>query len=114
MAAWVGDAAREPGDLDYVVTPHTITSDSADAQARRDDAKNAVRADPGPGLQPDRITESAIWNMSTIDGGQGCRPLRSAPRSTVTVPNLMLDPPTGTRNPRPGASRTAGPHGRRR
>ncbi|MET7877664.1 hypothetical protein ABZS52_12095 [Micromonospora profundi] len=97
MAAWVGDAAREPGDLDYVVTPHTITSDNA--QARRDDAKNVVRADPGPGLQPDRITEAAIWNMSTIDGGQVRRPLRSAPRSTVTVPNLMLDPPYWDQKP---------------
>ena len=68
MAAWVGDAAREPGDLDFVVTPHTITSDSADARMLLDDIKNAIRADPGPGLRPDLITESAIWTYERADG----------------------------------------------
>lgn len=68
MAAWVGDAAREPGDLDFVVTPHTITSDSADARALLDDIKAAVRSAPGAGLQPDWITESAIWTYERADG----------------------------------------------
>ncbi|MEU4780227.1 nucleotidyl transferase AbiEii/AbiGii toxin family protein [Micromonospora sp. NPDC023633] len=68
MAAWVGDAAREPGDLDFVVTPHTITSDSADARTLLDDIKTAVQTAPGAGLQPDRITESAIWTYERADG----------------------------------------------
>ncbi|MEV0430555.1 nucleotidyl transferase AbiEii/AbiGii toxin family protein [Micromonospora sp. NPDC050495] len=68
MAAWVGDTAREPGDLDFVVTPHTITSDSADAHTLLDDIKAAVRSAPGAGLQPDRITESAIWTYERADG----------------------------------------------
>ncbi|MCW3845388.1 nucleotidyl transferase AbiEii/AbiGii toxin family protein [Micromonospora yasonensis] len=68
MVAWVGDAAREPGDLDFVVTPHTITSDSADARALLDAIKAAVRAACGAGLQPDRITESAIWTYERADG----------------------------------------------
>ncbi|MEU3453533.1 nucleotidyl transferase AbiEii/AbiGii toxin family protein [Micromonospora sp. NPDC006766] len=68
MAAWVGDAAREPGDLDFVVTPHTIASDSADARALLDGIKAAVRTAPGAGLRPDRITESAIWTYERADG----------------------------------------------
>ncbi|TDC43961.1 nucleotidyl transferase AbiEii/AbiGii toxin family protein [Micromonospora sp. KC213] len=68
MAAWVGDAAREPGDLDFVVTPHTVTSDSADARTLLDDIKTAVRAASGAGLRPDRITESAIWTYERADG----------------------------------------------
>ncbi|WP_328418204.1 nucleotidyl transferase AbiEii/AbiGii toxin family protein [Micromonospora sp. NBC_00389] len=68
MAAWVGDAAREPGDLDFVVTPHTLTSDSAEARAMLDDIRTAVRAAPGTSLQPDRITESAIWTYERADG----------------------------------------------
>ncbi|GIJ30201.1 hypothetical protein Vqi01_53630 [Micromonospora qiuiae] len=68
MAAWVGDAAREPGDLDCVATPHTITSDSSDARTLLDDIRTAVRTAPGAGLQPDRITESAIWTYERADG----------------------------------------------
>ncbi|MEV4481499.1 nucleotidyl transferase AbiEii/AbiGii toxin family protein [Micromonospora coxensis] len=68
MAAWVGDAAREPGDLDFVVAPHTITSDSTDARTLLDAIRTAVRTAPGTGLQPDRITESAIWTYERADG----------------------------------------------
>ncbi|MEQ4305748.1 nucleotidyl transferase AbiEii/AbiGii toxin family protein [Plantactinospora sp. B6F1] len=70
MAAWVGDAAREPGDLDFVVTPHTVTSDSADAGALLDDLKAAVRRIPedDAGLRADQITETAIWTYERADG----------------------------------------------
>lgn len=68
MATWVGAAAREPGDLDFVVTPHTITSDSAEARALLDDLKTATRTAPGAGLHPDLITESAIWTYERADG----------------------------------------------
>ncbi|GLZ60869.1 nucleotidyl transferase AbiEii/AbiGii toxin family protein [Micromonospora sp. NBRC 107095] len=68
MAAWVGDAAREPGDLDFVVTPHTITSDSTDARTLLDDIKAAIRTSTAAGVQPDRITESAIWTYERADG----------------------------------------------
>ncbi|SCL21676.1 Nucleotidyl transferase AbiEii toxin, Type IV TA system [Micromonospora pallida] len=68
MLAWVGDAAREPGDLDFVVTPHTVSSDSADARMLLDDVKTAIRAIPDAGLLPDRISESAIWTYERADG----------------------------------------------
>ncbi|AVT36905.1 nucleotidyl transferase AbiEii/AbiGii toxin family protein [Plantactinospora sp. BB1] len=69
MGAWVGDAAREPGDLDFVVTPHTIRSDSADARALLHDVRAAVRRIPDAvGLRADQISESAIWTYERADG----------------------------------------------
>lgn len=68
MAAWVGDAAREPGDLDFVVTPHTVTSDSPDARRLLDGIREALRASPYGGLRPSGITESAIWTYERADG----------------------------------------------
>jgi hypothetical protein len=98
MAAWVGDAAREPGDLDFVVTPHTITSDSADARALLDDIKAAVRTAPGAGLRPDRITESAIWTYERADGRRLVIPF-----STPEAPDghVQIDVVFGERLPLP-------------
>ena len=80
MPAWVGNAARKPGDLDFVVTPHSITSDSPDAAALLHDIKTALRTTPGAGLQPDRITEAAIWTYERADGRRLVIPF-SAPGS---------------------------------
>ncbi|MEU7654320.1 nucleotidyl transferase AbiEii/AbiGii toxin family protein [Micromonospora taraxaci] len=68
MPAQVGDGAREPGDLDFVVVPQTITSDSDVARALLDAVKAAIRAAPDAGLQPDRISEAAIWTYERADG----------------------------------------------
>ncbi|GGR87384.1 hypothetical protein GCM10010169_34540 [Micromonospora fulviviridis] len=98
MAAWVGDAAREPGDLDFVVTPHALTSDSADARTLLDGIKTAVRTAPGAGLQPDRITESAIW---TYERAEGRRLL--IPFSTSEAPDghVQIDVVFGEKLPLP-------------
>ncbi|MFG1674621.1 nucleotidyl transferase AbiEii/AbiGii toxin family protein [Micromonospora sp. NPDC049282] len=68
MAAQVGEGARAPGDLDFVVVPHTITSDSGDARELLDAVKAAIRAAAGVGLEADRIIESAIWTYERADG----------------------------------------------
>ncbi|MEU8287745.1 nucleotidyl transferase AbiEii/AbiGii toxin family protein [Micromonospora sp. NPDC048905] len=78
LPAQVGDGAREPGDLDFVVVPHTITSDSADARALLDAVKAAVRATPDAGLQPDRISEAAIWTYDRADGRRLVVPFSTA------------------------------------
>ncbi|MET7747671.1 nucleotidyl transferase AbiEii/AbiGii toxin family protein [Micromonospora sp. NPDC005367] len=98
MAAWVGDAAREPGDLDFVVTPHTITSDSTDARTLLDDIKTAIRTAIGGGLQPDRITESAIWTYERADGRR-----LLVPFSTPEAPegHVQIDIVFGERLPLP-------------
>jgi hypothetical protein len=98
MAAWIGDAARVPGDLDFVVTPHTITSDSPDAAALIHDLKTAVRATRGAGLQPDRITETAIWTYERADGRR-----LTIPFSTSGSPDghVQIDIVFGERLPLP-------------
>jgi hypothetical protein len=68
MAAWVGDAARDPGDLDFVVTPATITSNSPLAAEVLDGIVAAVTAAPGAGLRPEATTQSAIWTYERADG----------------------------------------------
>lgn len=68
MEAWVGQAAREPGDLDFVITPPTVTSDSADAHQLFAGITAALAAAPGAGLQPDQATQSAIWTYERADG----------------------------------------------
>ncbi|MEU7798892.1 nucleotidyl transferase AbiEii/AbiGii toxin family protein [Micromonospora arborensis] len=98
MAAWVGEAAREPGDLDFVVTPHTMTSDSTDARTLLDDIKSAIRTTTGAGLQPDRITESAIWTYERADGRRLLIPF-----STPEAPGggVQIDVVFGERLPLP-------------
>lgn len=68
MEAWVGRAAREPGDLDFVITPPTVTSDSADAHELFSGITAALATTPGAGLQPDQATQSAIWTYERADG----------------------------------------------
>ncbi|MEN3612398.1 nucleotidyl transferase AbiEii/AbiGii toxin family protein [Plantactinospora sp. ZYX-F-223] len=97
MAAWVGSAAREPGDLDFVVTPHTVRSDSPDARALLDDLKAAVRSIPDDaGLRADQITESAIWTYERADGRR-----LVVPFSTPEAPDghVQLDIVFGERLP---------------
>lgn len=52
------DCFHQPweGDLDFVVTPHTITSYSTDARTLLEDIRTAIRTATGAGVQPDRIS----------------------------------------------------------
>jgi hypothetical protein len=96
MAAWIGAAAREPGDIDFVVTPHTITSGSPEATALLAGLKAAVRTVADAGLRPDQITESAIWTYERADGRRLVVPL-----STPDTPDgrVQLDVVFGERLP---------------
>ncbi|MBB4739938.1 hypothetical protein BJY16_003397 [Actinoplanes octamycinicus] len=68
MPAWAGPAAREPGDLDFVVIPASMTSDSAEARALLDGIVAELAARPGAGLRPERVEQSAIWTYERADG----------------------------------------------
>ncbi|SFE36356.1 Predicted nucleotidyltransferase component of viral defense system [Actinoplanes philippinensis] len=65
MRAWVGADARRPGDLDFVVTPSNITSDSRAARDLLDGIKAAASE---AGLRPGEAGESAIWTYERADG----------------------------------------------
>lgn len=98
VAAWVGEAAREPGDLDFVITPHTIASTSPDATALLRDIKTAVRSAAGTGVQADGITETAIWTYERADGRR-----LAIPFSTPDAPegHVQVDIVFGERLPLP-------------
>ncbi|BBH71620.1 hypothetical protein ACTI_83050 [Actinoplanes sp. OR16] len=87
MQAWVGDAARDPGDLDFVVTPATITSDSVAARNLLADITAGLHATPGAGLRPEDTAESAIWTYERADGRRLVIPFGAAghPDGTVQV-----------------------------
>ncbi|MDG6101848.1 nucleotidyl transferase AbiEii/AbiGii toxin family protein [Dactylosporangium aurantiacum] len=87
MAAWVGEAAREPGDLDYVVTPAGITGDSPQARELLAGVTAALAADPGAGLRPQRTTRSAIRTYERTDGHRLTVPFQvpGAPAGAVQI-----------------------------
>jgi nucleotidyltransferase AbiEii toxin of type IV toxin-antitoxin system len=68
MREWFGDAAREPGDLDFVVTPRAITFESPRARQLVDDIRAAVVADPGPVLCPGPVDTEPIWTYERVPG----------------------------------------------
>ncbi|MGX6606476.1 nucleotidyl transferase AbiEii/AbiGii toxin family protein [Micromonosporaceae bacterium Da 78-11] len=68
MPAWVGAAAREPGDLDFVITPPTVTSGGAQADELFTGITDALAATPGAGLRPEQAARSAIWTYERADG----------------------------------------------
>ncbi|MEV4275200.1 nucleotidyl transferase AbiEii/AbiGii toxin family protein [Actinoplanes xinjiangensis] len=65
MPVWAGAAARRPGDLDFVVTPPTVTSGSREARELLDGIRNAAS---GAGLRPGETAESEIWTYERADG----------------------------------------------
>ncbi|GAB3163289.1 hypothetical protein GCM10027059_17490 [Myceligenerans halotolerans] len=68
LHAWLGDTAREPGDLDFVVTPHTTGANSPPALAMLDGLQAALAADPGPRLRADDATGEDIWTYERAEG----------------------------------------------
>ncbi|MET8150161.1 nucleotidyl transferase AbiEii/AbiGii toxin family protein [Actinoplanes sp. NPDC049668] len=68
MSAWLGESAREPGDLDFVITPATVTSGSPDARELFAGIIAALAGSPGAGLQPEHAAQSAIWTYERADG----------------------------------------------
>ncbi len=68
MPAWVGEAAREPGDLDFVITPPTVTSDSVEAHALFAGITAALTATPGAGLRHKDLYDAVLLaEHTTVD-----------------------------------------------
>ncbi|WP_422741149.1 nucleotidyl transferase AbiEii/AbiGii toxin family protein [Micromonospora sp. WMMD754] len=68
MSAWFGSAAREPGDVDFVVTPPSMSAQSDEAEALLAGILAALRDRPGAGLDPDHVQTSDIWTYERADG----------------------------------------------
>lgn len=72
MPAWVGDVARRPGDLDWVVLPDTWTSDSAEAESLLDGFIAAIAAHgvvAGEArIHVGRVAVDEIWTYERAQG----------------------------------------------
>ncbi len=67
MAARFGKGAREPNDIDYVVTPDTVTDVSPTGVQLLRDLKRALRHVDGAD-QRREITDSTLWDYERADG----------------------------------------------
>lgn len=72
LRAWLGDAAREPGDLDFVVDPPTMTLDEARAADLFADIITAVRDQhhdgTGIAVDTDDVATETIWTYERAPG----------------------------------------------
>ncbi|GAB3956562.1 hypothetical protein GCM10027614_69170 [Micromonospora vulcania] len=86
VRAWLGEQAREPGDLDFVVTPPTLTL--TDAAGLFDGMVDAVRRFPpdptGVLVDADEVAVEDIWTYER------------APGRRLVFPWLSPDLPAGT------------------
>ncbi|MEH1163835.1 nucleotidyl transferase AbiEii/AbiGii toxin family protein [Micromonospora sp. CPCC 205539] len=101
MSAWFGAAAREPGDVDFVVTPFSLHIGSGEAEAMLAGVLAALRDRPGAGLNPDLVETSDIWTYERADGRRLVIPFNAAggPSGTVQADfvfneHLPLEPVT--------------------
>ncbi|MFJ8439647.1 nucleotidyl transferase AbiEii/AbiGii toxin family protein [Kitasatospora griseola] len=69
LKAWFGDAAREPGDLDFVVTPADLMLDDPRTGDLFDDLTRAVCATTGPvRFVAERTAAEDIWTYERAPG----------------------------------------------
>ncbi|MEV6239071.1 nucleotidyl transferase AbiEii/AbiGii toxin family protein [Lentzea sp. NPDC051838] len=68
MKEWFGDAAREPGDLDFVVVPRSIAVDGREADRLFDELEVLVEDNPGPGLRGYQARTEHIWTYERVPG----------------------------------------------
>jgi hypothetical protein len=68
MREWFGAAAREPGDLDFVVVPRDLAFDGPQAEQLIDDLVAHVDIDPGPGLKAEEYSTEHIWTYERVPG----------------------------------------------
>lgn len=68
LPVWLGDAARTPGDIDFVVVPATAKAADPAAAKLLDGVLAALAADPGPGLRAEDAAREEIWTYERAEG----------------------------------------------
>jgi len=114
LKAWLGDEAREPGDIDWVVSPLTMMLDDRRTADMLDGLVAAIRARPDAGpisRSPPRSRAENIW---TYERAPGRRLVFTW--STVDAPDgtVQCDFVFNERLPLPAAPTTVAAAGRRR
>jgi hypothetical protein len=93
LRAWLGEVAREPGDLDFVVAPKTFAPDGPEARA--------MLAGPGGG----RRRRSRSGTARRPGGGRAHLDLRAGAGPAADVPVRRRRPATGRGAGGPGVQR---------
>ncbi|WP_045742143.1 nucleotidyl transferase AbiEii/AbiGii toxin family protein [Actinoplanes rectilineatus] len=90
MASWVGEAARRPGDLDFVVVPPETAADGPLVG----EIAALITANPGAGLRPQDMTRSAIWAYERAEGRRLVIPFGGdgIPDGTVQIDLVFGEP----------------------
>ncbi|HJU40719.1 MAG TPA: nucleotidyl transferase AbiEii/AbiGii toxin family protein [Tahibacter sp.] len=71
LRAFLGDAARAPGDIDWVVLPADLAADADDAVRMLDDIARRLADDPHAGaatIDVSRAARDAIWTYARAEG----------------------------------------------
>ncbi|MFF4408265.1 nucleotidyl transferase AbiEii/AbiGii toxin family protein [Streptomyces sp. NPDC001262] len=113
LKAWFGDAAREPGDLDFVVVPHTWQLQDARTDALFTDVARAAEAlsqEPGSPVRIDAsgAASDEIWTYDRVPGRRLVLPWTATadgvPQGTVQLDFVfnepLPEPPVRTELPR--------------
>ncbi|MER6126904.1 nucleotidyl transferase AbiEii/AbiGii toxin family protein [Streptomyces sp. NPDC001795] len=82
MSTWFGEAAREPGDLDFVVVPHTWRIDDGRTDRMLDGIATAAQAlaedrGPGVGISACGAVIEDIWTYERVPGRRMVLPWES-------------------------------------
>lgn len=98
LQAWLGDIAREPGDIDWVVTPPDLGSDTnraADLLANLIQAvADAPFADPDVRLDAADVAADDIWTYDRVPGRRLVFPWHATglPSGTVQLDFVFNEP----------------------
>ncbi|GGU39011.1 nucleotidyl transferase AbiEii/AbiGii toxin family protein [Lentzea flava] len=92
MREWFGDAAREPGDIDFVVTPRSIAFGGEEADELIDGITSKVVRNPGPVLLPGPFDTEPIWTYERVPGQRVLFPfeVEGLPHGAIQV-DLVFD-----------------------
>ncbi|MEU5697097.1 nucleotidyl transferase AbiEii/AbiGii toxin family protein [Actinosynnema sp. NPDC020468] len=87
LRAWLGEAARAPGDLDFVVVPADFAFEGPEAKSMLDGLIAAAAATPGAGLRPEDVVSEHIWTYERVPGRRLLFPfdVEGLPSGTVQV-----------------------------
>lgn len=102
LKAWLGDEAREPGDMDFVFRPDDMSPDHPVAKSLFDDLIQMVSENPEVGsatIQVDQIRRDEIWTYERVEGRRIVFPWKAedlpggAVQIDVTFRETLLDEP---------------------
>lgn len=105
LKAWLGEVAREPGDMDFVFRPDSISPEDPLAKGLFDELIQMVSDQPKTGLatiQVDQIRRDEIWTYERVEGRRIVFPwtVEDLPggvvQMDVTFRETLLDEPIPT------------------